>query len=226
MSMTEVQNWFLTLSERKKQIAMSAASILAGAAILIGYFQAGPNALEVAEAEAAFEKWSSSPEDDQLYKGMKEAFRDVPALQKKYEAAIAQKLINTDKLEEALVMANRLLHRIKEEAPFHATYAMTSLLIEQGNFQKALENAVALKEQMGSAFLTEHRGGSLLYVHNLLRIACLQQELKNRPGEKAAWEELESFLQTESRLAQTLLGSFSEKQINLTQYIAERKKAL
>jgi len=79
---------------------------------------------------------------------------------------------------------------------------------------------------MGDTFLTEKKGGSLLYVHNLLRIACLQQELKNRPGERAAWEELENFLQTDTQIAHTLLGSFSEKEVNLSQYITERKKTL
>lgn len=226
MNIAQAQNWLLNLSERKKQIAVSVISVIAGAAILIAYFQSGPNALKYAEAEGVFAEWFASPEDDALYKSMQEAIRNVPALQKKYEAAIAQKLINTDKLNEALVMANRSLFRVKEEAPFHATYAMTSLLIEQGGFQEALENAVALKEQMGDSFLTEQKGGSLLYVHNLLRIACLQQELKNRHGERAAWEELEAILLTKSRPVQMLQGSFSEKQVNLSQYIAERKKAL
>lgn len=219
-------DWIQNLSERKKQIAVGSASVIAGVAILIGYFQSGPNALSYAAAEAAFSSWDASPQDDQLYQSMQEAIRSVPALQKKYEASIAQKLLNTDKINEALVMANRSLNRVKDDAPFHMTYAETSLLIEQGGFQQALENAVALKEQMGNSFLTEQKGGSLLYVHNLLRIACLQQQLKNRPGEKAAWEELESFLQTDTRLAHTLLGSFSEKQVNLTQYITERKKTL
>lgn len=219
-------DWIQNLSERKKQIAVGSASVIAGVAILIGYFQSGPNALTYAAAEAAFSSWEASPQDDQLYQSMQEAIRSVPALQKKYEASIAQKLLNTDKINEALVMANRSLNRVKEDAPFHMTYAETSLLIEQGGFQQALENAVALKEQMGNSFLTEQKGGSLLYVHNLLRIACLQQQLKNRPGEKAAWEELESFLQTDTRLAHTLLGSFSEKQVNLSQYITERKKTL
>lgn len=226
MKLLEAENWIQNLSERKKQIAIGAASVIAGVAILIGYFQSGPNALSYATAEAAFAEWEASPLDEQLYKSMQETIRSVPSLQKKYEASIAQKLLNTDKIDEALVMANRSLSRVKEEAPYHATYAQTSLLIEQGGFQQALENAVALKEQMGSSFVTEHKGGSLLYVHNLLRIACLQQELKNRPGERAAWEELEKFLKSETRLVKTLLGSFSEKQVNLNQYIAERKKAL
>ena len=226
MDFVQAQNWFLNLPERKKQIGASVALVIAGAAILIGYFQTGPNAINYAEAEGIFAKWSASPEDETLYVSMQEAMRNVPALKEKYEATIAQKLINSNKLGEALVMANRSLCRVKDEVPYHATYARTSLLIEQGHFQEALEKAVALKETMGNSFLTEYKGGSLLYVHNLLRIACLQQELKNRPGEKAAWEELEAFLQTESKTAQILLGSFSEKQVNLSQYIAERKKSL
>lgn len=219
-------DWIQNLSERKKQIIIGSASVVAGVAILIGYFQSGPNALTYAAAEAAFSNWHASPQDEELYRSMQEAIRSVPALQKKYEASIAQKLLNTDKINEALVMANRSLNRVKEDAPFHTIYAETSILIEQGRFQQALENAVALKEEMGISFLTEQKGGSLLYVHNLLRIACLQQQLKNRPGEKAAWEELEGVLKTDTRLVHTLLGSFSEKQVNLSQYISERKKTL
>ncbi|MBU6383943.1 MAG: hypothetical protein KGR16_06485 [Verrucomicrobia bacterium] len=226
MDLAQAQNWFINLSERKKQIAVSIASVIAGVVILIAYFQAGPNALKYAEAEDTFSKWIVAPPDEALYQNMLDAMRHVPALHKKYESAIAQKLINTDKLDEAIVMANRSLVRVKEEVPFHATYAMTSLLIEQGKYQEALEKAVALKEQMGSAYFTQQKGGALLYVHNLLRIACLQQQLHNRPGEKAAWEELSALLATKSRSVQRLLGNFSDKQINLSQYIAERIKNL
>jgi hypothetical protein len=226
MKLLELQSWMENISERKKQIAIGSASVIAGIAILIGYFQSGPNALNYAAAEAIFAEWEASPTDERLYKSVRETIRSMPDLQKKYESVIAQKLLDADKIDEALTMAHRSLNRVKEEAPFHATFAKTSLLIEQGGFQEALENAVALKEQMGSSFATEIKGGSLLYFHNLLRIACLQQELKNRPGEKAAWEELEKFLQNETGLAHTLLGSFSEKQINLSQYISERKKML
>lgn len=218
--------WLRNLSERKRQIATSLACFTAGIALLIAYFQSGPNALSYAAAEGAIAKWEASPQDEALYQNMKQALRTVPDLQKKHEGAIAQKLLDTDRIDEALVIANRSLNRVKDEVPFHAIYAETSLLIEQGSFQEALENAVALKEQMGSSFLKEAKGGSLVYVYNLLRIACLQQELKNRHGERAAWEELEGFLKSDSPVAHTLLDNFSEKQINLNQYIAERKKLL
>ncbi len=219
-------DWMQNLSEQKKQIVIGTLSVLAGVATLIVYFQSGPDPVKYAAAEAAFSEWKASPQDDLLYQSMQEAIRSVPAVQSKYEASIAQKLLDTNKINEALVLANRSFGRLEEEAPFHAAYAKTSLLIEQESFQKALENAVTLKEQMGGSFALEHKAGGLLYVYNLLRIACLQQELNNRPGEKAAWEELESSLQGEARLANILFASFTDRKINLTQYIAERKKAL
>ena len=218
MDLVETPHLIQNLQTRKKEIAIGFASVLGGMALLIGYFQAGPDASSYAQAEAAFAKWQASPQDDALYSGLREAVRNVPTLGKKYEAAIAQKLLNTEKIDEALEMATRSINRVQDEAPFHSQYARTSLLIEQGSYQQALENAVALKEQLPPTV-------SLLYAHNLLRIACLQQELKNRPGEKAAWEELEAFLKT-SAYADLVLSNFTDRNVDLTQYIAERKKSL
>lgn len=223
-----VQNLLL----RKKEILTGSAAVLAGIAILIGYFQSGPNAAAYAHAERAIAKWEASPQDDVLYREMQEAVRKAPAIEKKYEAAIAQKLIEVEKFDQALEMANRSLLRVKDAAPLHTAYAAASLLIERGAYQEALERAVALKEEIGRMFdvnrLSEDWlvGGSLLYAHNLVRIACLHQELKNHPGEKAAWEEFERFLQEGTPLADLVIKSFSEKQLDLTQYIAERKKQL
>ena len=50
----------------------------------------------------------------------------------------------------------------------------------------------------------------------------LQQKLANRPGEKAAWEELERFLSG----SMDAVSCFKEKGVDLTHYIAERKKQL
>jgi hypothetical protein len=106
-------------------------------------------------------------------------------------------------------------------------------LIEQGSFQDALEKAVALKETMQQNLnLQEEQighppaGGVFLYVHNLLRIACLQKELKNKPGEKAAWDELERFLATKESLSQVVFSNFRDKGLDLSHYILERRKQL
>lgn len=218
----DVATFLQNITEQKKRIAIGSVAVLGGAALLIAYFQSGPTSMTYAQAEASFMKWEASPQDEALYQEMRKALRSVPILGKKYEAAIAQKLLNTDRLSDALKIAAHSLDRIKDETPFHARYARNSLLIEQGNYQLALENAVTLKENMGD--FAKHIGpGSLLYAHNLLRIACLQQELKNRHGERAALEELEHFLSSDKQISELVIESFSA---NLVQYIAERKRIL
>ena len=214
-----------------KRWLTSAAAIFAGVVVLIIYFQSGPNPEAYAAAEEAVAKWETA-RDDASYREMRKALKKVPAVEKKYEAVIAQKLFQGDQLSEALSLAHRSLKRIEGEAPFHAAYGQTSILIEQGAYQDTLQKSVGLKEQMARALdwaqMTEEQlvGGSLLFAHNLLRIACLQQELKNKPGEKAAWEELETFLKAKEALSSLVFGSFREKGLDLKNYIAERKKHL
>lgn len=223
----EASSWIQTLLLKKREILIGTVSVLAGISILILYFQSGPKAAAYAQAQEAFNQWHAAPGDQDLYEKMKDAVRKVPALQKKYEAVIAQKLLDVERTEEALKLAGKSLARVKGEVPYHTAFAASSLLIEQGSYQEALEKAVRLKELMSGSFQSDSlAGGALLYAHNLLRIAFLQQELKNRPGEKAAWEELEAFLQPKSAVSDLVLGSFSDKKIDLNSYIAERKKSL
>jgi hypothetical protein len=212
----------------------SAAALIAGLAVLVYYFQSGPMALDFAKAELLVAKWRSLPEDASLFQQMSHALKKVPALQKKYEPVIAQKLIDGGRSAEALQIAYRSLESAKKEAPYHAHFAETSLFIERGEHQEALERSAGLKEKMlrecnveafsGARLI----GGSVLFAYNLLRIACLQQELKNQPGERAAWEELEKFLKKNENgpAALTLLSNFQEKDLDLTDYIAERKSLL
>ena len=222
---------FSFLRFQDKRWLTSAAACIAGIAVLIVFFQSGPKPEAYAAAEEAVSKWDAS-RDETTYLEMKKALRKVPALEKKYEATIAQKLFEGEKLSEALSMALSSIKRIEGDAPFHASYGETTILIEQGSYQDALEKSVGLKEVMNRdrdwAAITGEQlvGGSLLYAHNLLRIACLQQELKNKPGEKAAWEELEVFLKTKDTLSHLVFGNFREKGLDLSSYISERKKQL
>lgn len=214
------------LPEYKKQIVIGSLSVIAGMALIIGYFQIGPDALVYAEAESAYSKWERSHFDENLYESMLEAVRKAPEIEKKYAPTIAQSLVFSGKIADALVLANGSLKKVKADVPYHADYAETSLLIEQRMFQQALEKAVALKVGMGDAGLEKAKGGSFLYLHNLLRIACLQQELKNLHGEIAAWEEFEDFLAQNPKLSSVLMSHFSEAEVTLTEYIANRKQII
>ena len=209
----------------------SLGAFAAGAAVLIFYGQIGPSQETYLEAETAFEKWSATPEDADLFKNMQVSLRKVPELGAKYNAVIAQTLLDRSKggagAGEAIELALKSMGQIEHEAPFHAAYASNSLCIEKGEYQEALQQAVMLKEQMGKSCDIERfkeesmAGGRVLYVYNLIRIACLQQKLSNRSGEKAAWDELDEFLPN----SQSILSCFLEKGVALDDYIAERKKA-
>jgi len=210
------------------------AAVFAGFCVLIFYFQSGPKVPDFVRAETLVAKWTAVPDDPALFQEMSQALKKVPDLQKKYEPVIAQKLMEGGKGAEALQIAYRSLGLARLEVPYHAHFAETSLLIEQGQYQVALERAAGLKERMvkecnvESFWSKQAVGGALIFAHNLLRIACLQQELKNNPGEMAAWEELEEFLNKseESPAGHLLLNTFQEKGLNLTHYIQERKSIL
>ena len=211
----------------KKEVLTSLAIVGVGLGLGIGYFQSGPSAETFAEAKAAFAKWEAAPEDEVLYQEMKKTLWKASSLDAKYEPLIGQKLLDLKKTDEALGLVSKSLRRTRGEAPFHALFGETSILIEQGAHQQALERAVALKEQMSRSLSFSAdvvSGGSVLYAYNLIRIASLQQALKNGPGERSAWGEIEELFQSKKALAELVLSSFSEKQMSLMDYIDERKK--
>lgn len=205
---------------RKKEILIGAATVIVLAVAFITYAASGPTPAAYMAAELAYSEWLAEPKDMARYEAMEQAFRKAPALKKKYESAIAQRLFVVGRTEEAVKIAQGVLARSKAQAPLHAAFAAGSLLIEQGAYQQALEQSVALKEQM-----QDHKP-FILYGELLIRIAHLHQQMKNQPGEKVAWEELQAHLKTDPAAADSILGSFSEKQVDLMHYMTERQKAL
>ena len=220
---------FLTAQYKRQAVALVA--FISAVFVLIIYFQTAPGPDAYAAAEQTFSKWESE-EGDVAYMEMRKALKKVPSLERKYGPVIAQKLFQRNQLSDALELAHQSLKKIEEEAPFHADYGETTLLIERGFYQAALERSVGLKEVMLRQCDLERRVGdqpavgSLLFAHNLLRIACLQKELKNKPGEKAAWEELETFLKEKESLTHLVFDNFRDKGLDLSHYISERRKQL
>lgn len=204
---------------------------MAAGVLLILYFQMGPKPELYAKAEAAMAKWRKIP-NGQTYEEMRSFLKKTPALEKKYRPLIAQKLLEGGRISEGVTLAYQALQEARREAPLYAAYAETSLWVEQKSYQKALQQAVALREEMRRLPDWEVRAneglksGRILYVHNLIRIAFLQKELQNQPGEKAAWEELEAFLKPREELSAVAYEPFRDKEICLAHYIAERKKDL
>lgn len=202
-----------------------------GVLVLIIGFGAAPGVEEYIAAKKAVMQWEAEG-DAEGYTEMQKKMAQVPALEEKYRSVIAQKLFQKEKLADALILAAQSLEKIKKEVPFHAAYAQATLSIEQGLFQEALEKAVRLKERMLRECSFEKTAGeqpadgAFLFAYNLLRIASLQKELHNKPGEKAAWEDLEKFFVQNQEAERLLLSNFREKEITLSDYISERKKHL
>lgn len=233
-----MNDWILVFKEKcsffialHKRLVNASLACIAGVLVLIVYFQTAPGPEAYVAAEESVAKWQESG-DEAAYTKMRKALKKVPSLEKKYGSLIAQQLFQRNRLADALVLAQKSIQQIEADAPFHAAYGSSTLLIEQGSFQDALEKSVRLKENMEGQCDLERKigqqpvGGALLYAHNLLRIACLQKELKNKPGEKAAWDELERFLGTKEDLAHLVFANFRDKGLDLSHYIAERKKQL
>lgn len=216
---------YLMFVMQNRRLLNAGIACFSGIVLLIVYFQTAPGPEKYAAAEESVAKWQEMG-DDVSYVEMRKALKKVPLLEKKYASVIAQKLFQKNQLADALALAQKSIQQIEDDAPFHAAYGSSTLLIEQGAFQDALEQSVQLKEKMLSQIGPSLDVGDILYAHNLLRIACLQKELKNKPGEKAAWDELEKFLETKQKISDLVFANFREQGLDLSHYIAQRKKEL
>jgi hypothetical protein len=159
-----------------------------------------------------------------------------PELHAKYDGPIAQALILEGNGAEAQTFANGALQRTaNEESPYYVDFARTSLLISQQHYSDALQNAVKLKETMSSANLEANS----LFALNLIRIATLQQQLGNREGELAAWNQFTAYAKRasdsdllgadgrkESQSFAQLMSSFAQGSISFDNYVEMRRKSL
>lgn len=114
-----------------------------------------------------------------------------PELQAKYDGIIGQELLIDNRIDEAKIYIDRTFQRVENETPANfIAYAKNSLLVTQGDFTQALQNAYALKGKMLNEAKVAPSQDALLYVFNTIRIALIEKELKHTDGEQAAWTEL------------------------------------
>jgi hypothetical protein len=182
----------------------------------------GSGAGSTHQAKVAFEQWKQTPGDGLLAKEMERALEKAPGLKRALEAEIAQVFLSDGQFHNADVMATNCIERLNLESPLHAEFAQASLLIEQKEYQKALELSVSLKEHLEG---DEER--SSLCGWNLLRLAFLQKQLHNKSGELAAWEDVKEFMQKGGNSA----GKFFEIGIgrpdfSLADFISHREREI
>jgi len=148
-------------------------------------------------------------------------------------------LLNEHFSKDTSKLANKSLTRIKEELPLYHLYSASALHIAKKEFNKALSLSKELKDKMLSdfSFLKEKNlpAGAVLFSLNLLRIAHLEGRLNNQIAEVNALEELANYLKLNSnekpnsnieRAANFIKESFSEKSIELSDYIKYKKSLI
>lgn len=124
-----------------------------------------------------------------------------PELHAKYDGLIAENLLISGEYAKANDFASLAIHRTDDENnPFYSSYAKTTLIIANKQYDQALKDTLALKEQMdtdGQAHISNPEKasfGTLLYALNLLRIGMLQQQLALKDQELKTWQEWKQLL--------------------------------
>ncbi len=190
-----------------KQVSRIALPVVAGIALLV--YQFAPAKKGSPKFQERYAAWMQSPKDEAAWGALQEELSSLP---EGAASPLAQQLILHDKLAEAEKLAREPLQHLRREAPPYAVYAQTTFLIAEGRYQDALEQAVRLNEAMEDE-------ESLLCAYNKLRIASLQKALGNRPGERAAWEELRRYLEAHPALDKQVSASIQENGVSLQEYI-------
>lgn len=164
---------------------------------------------------------------------MKAILERHPELHGKYDAPLAQTLLYANNLAEATAFSAGPFQRTQdEENPFYVDFAKNSLVIGQGEYQKALDNALALNQKMheqdkNKPATVQH--GEILFALNLIRIAALQDQLGHEEKSLSAWQNFENYANSMQQNSQTrelmkrFLDSFSDGKATLTDYIQSKQ---
>lgn len=220
--MAESMDLIAFYHEHRSQVLRYGSVFLVLVTLLISYAVNGSPAESTAKAQEALQKWQKTPMNAALEKSLRTSLRKAPHVERILNADVAQILLAAGRTAESEALASEYVARLSKEAPLHAAFAKTSFLIEKKEYQKALEQAVNLKERL--------EVGSTLSLYNLFRIACLQKQLGNNPGELAAWEELRGLLEADQSAAFLLKANFQrqtgQKSFGLNEFISLRERFL
>lgn len=179
-----------------------------------------------------------SPTEQKALNELSKLIAKQPDLGTKYDAPLAQLLIDRSDFKQAKPYAEAALDRVsKDQIPFFVDYAQITLLIASNHFEEAIKQSIALKEEMLKK--SEHWNKSanepslseLLFAFNLLRIPFLQQRIGAVADEKQSWNEWKSYFNSGSNLLPpgynvkalyTAAQLFTEGSVTLDNYIDMR----
>ena len=185
----------------------------------------------------AFTKWTKILDtSDESFTQIKKLLMKHPELKAEYDPLIAQNLLIAGKAGEAKPFLDEIL--VRNAHPYYSDYSQTSFTIASKNYEKALDEAVLLKQNLlqDQNFLEKQSYGSSLFAFNLLRIATLYQALNQQKEENLAWKEFKqcagweeeevSMHKIDKEGFDTLLSHFTIQEISLLDYVGAREKKL
>lgn len=150
-------------------------------------------------------------------------------LHAKYDGLIAQNLLKLKNVPMAKEYASDALRRTSNEGGlFYTQFSETSLLIAEGKYEEALQQAEQLNQKLSTAI--QQGESTLLYAYNLLRLGMLHQQLAHVKEEALCWNEMLRCLSpAETPVSPALIQSFQllsshfqEGNVSLKDYIHER----
>jgi hypothetical protein len=216
---TPIIEWF---SENKRKILGGLGIFFV--TLLVLYYIFSQKAIQTEgdflSAEVAFQHVQENKDFAENLTLLDSLLISYPELHAKYDGPLAQILLIKNEAVKAAPYAERVFKRVKGDGlDYYEEYGKNSILIQQGDYKTAYENAKTLRTEMDQLTAMDH--GDLLYGYNLIRLAVLEQVLEYQKEELATWDQLQKFTAF-SEINQL----FTDGRISLQDYIISRKQAL
>lgn len=200
--------------------------------------RSGGSAADYTAAETAYNKFIQDKDPEArkaAFEQLSNLLKTHPELLPKYEGGMAQTLLLRGNLPLATEYAQGIIARTEVDhlEPFNE-YSKTSLLIVGQKWDEALKQAQDLKAQLEKTPIQDADSkefGQTLYLFNLIRIAMLQQTLKQNGEEMKTWQAFKEMPVSKNTpypidpaIYEQVVSQLGEGEANLLSYIDSRLK--
>lgn len=225
------------ISQNGKQLFYLLLALVACAFLYAKFAnRSGGSAADYTAAETAYNKFIQEKDPqarDQALDQLSALLKKYPELLPKYEGGLAQTLLLRGNLTLAAAYAQGIIKRTEvDHLELFNQYSKTSLLIGAEKWDDALKQAQELKAQLEKTPTSNIDGrefAQTLYLFNLIRIAMLQQTLKQTGEEMKTWQAFKEApvsktapYPVDSDIYEQVVSQLGEGEANLLSYIDSR----
>lgn len=147
-------------------------------------------------AEMAYFNWAESS----VPKALKKAISAHPELHQAYDGLIVQRLLSKENVKDTDIYLGKLLKRVSSAHPFYTRFSATSIKIAKGDMEAALNETIALQEEMKKSEefwdgrVENAPYGNVLFAYNTLRLAMLYDKSGDKESALICYSELKELL--------------------------------